>query len=338
MNAFPVVNVKDEALVSTVVENLSGVGLNVARVRDYGPEVSEASKEIAGSVFGALKEATSGNMGADRFQGLNQQVYLATFETVERETRDYWETHKERLESKGYSWTDRQEDDRTIKGFRSACLDSVSNLRIKMVWISYAFGAGEVVLPDGTEINFRRDTWSFIKDQDATLHGVYTRCQQMLLDHCLPNLGQRFSLYQLDENGDPVQNKDGKKITIEYSFTSHEELDSYQDQLAEVETLMDDDFASYNEVTEAQELLGRMKDAMVKSFKDQDAFKGLIIDGRTIAKIRKMEADQAEAERIASRSAEEAQASEIVTALLKDGVSIEDIRSASAVLADSVSE
>jgi len=326
--SFPEVPTQDAALVDAVAARLTGVGSNVAKVKDLGPEVTDASKEVSACVFGALKEATSGNMGAIRFQGLNEQVFLATFENVKTESEEYWKTHQAHLESKGWTWTDRQDDGRTIKGFRSACLDTVSNLRIKMVWISYAFGAGAIKTPEGVEINFRQDAWGYIKQPDATLHGVYKSCEEMLLTHCLPNLNQRFSLNDLDSDGDPRTDKDGKKITVEYSFTSSEDMDSYQDQLAEVEELVDDGFAAYSEVTEAQELLGRMKEAMVKSFKDQDEFKGLIIDGRSIAKIRKIQAEAEAEAAILLTSAETKEGMEMIHALLEQDLTIDEIKKA----------
>jgi len=336
--SFPEVPAKDVGLVDAVTARLTGVGSNVAKVKDLGPEVTDASKEVSACVFGALKEATSGNMGKTRFQGLNEQVFLATFENVKTESEEYWKTHQAHLEAKGWTWTDRQDDGRTIKGFRSACLDTVSNLRIKMVWISYAFGAGTIKTPEGVEIDFRRDAWNYIKQPDATLHGVYKSCEEMLLTHCLPNLSQRFRLNDLDSDGDPRTDKDGKKITVEYSFTSSEDMDSYQDQLAEVEELVEDGFAAYSEVTEAQELLGRMKEAMVKSFKDQDAFKGLIIDGRSIAKIRKLEAAATREAEELLRSAEETAASKAVAELLENGASVAEVQAALEIVREAQAE
>ena len=340
MNAFPVVNEQDQDAVDAIETKLVGVGSNVAKVKDLGPEVSEASKEIAGAVFGALKENTTGLLGEVRFQGITEQVYLKTFDNVEVETRAYWNANKERLESEArpgnkpaWTWSDTtNEEGRQVKGFRSACLDSVSNLRIKLVWISYAYGAGTVTLEDGEKINFRSSTNSYIRLEDSTLHGTYTKCRDMLLEHCLPNLNQRFSLTdpKLDEDGEQVLDKDGKleTVTVEYSFTSHENLGSYQDQLAEVAKLEADKNATYSEVTEAQDLLARMEDAMLASFKDQEAFKGLIMDGRKIANAKKIEESAKAEAALAERTAEEREIADMVSALLASGQSLEEIQEA----------
>ena len=309
-------------------------------MKDLGPEVSEASKEIAGSVFGALKENTTGMLGEKRFQSIIEQVYLKTFDNVEEETRAYWDANRKRLEREArpgkntaWAWSDTtNEEGKQVKGFRSACLDSVSNLRIKLVWISYAYGAQPVVLEDGEKINFKSSANSYIRLADSTLHGTYSKCMDMLMEHCLPNLSQRFSLVdpKLDDDGEQVLDKDGKveTKTVEYSFTSSEEMGSYQDQLEDVAILEEDDYATYSEVTEAQVLLGRMKDAMVASFKDQDTFKGLIMDGRTIAKVRKIEASAKAEEALAARTAEEVKVSDTIHALLEGGQSIEEIQEA----------
>tara|TARA_R110001583_G_scaffold110235_2_gene259188 strand:+ start:204 stop:1238 length:1035 start_codon:yes stop_codon:yes gene_type:complete len=328
---FPVVNEQDEAAVEAVVAKLVGVGANVAKVRDFGPEVSKASKEIAGSVFGALKENTTGLLGEKRFQEFTEQVYLKTFDNVEAETKTYWKKHQKRLVGKGWSWSDStNEDGKQVKGFRSACLDSVSNLRIKLVWISYAYGAGKVVLENGEKINFKSSANSYIRLKDATLHGTYSQCMGMLMEHCLPNLNQRFSLTdpKLDEDGEQVLDKDGKveTDTVEYSFTSSEDMGSYQDQLAVVAKLEANEEATYSEVTVEQDLLGRMKDAMVASFKDQDAFKGLIMDGRRIVKLRKIQASAEAEEALAARTEKEVAVSDTVNALLESGKSIEEIQ------------
>lgn len=342
MKALPAVDEKDVALVEIITSKLVGVGLNVALVRDLGPEVSDATKEVAVAVFGSLVGATNGYMGSKRFQGLTEQVYIETFNTVRSEAREYWDANMDHLTSKDgkeWTWGDTTGDDgNAIKGFRSSCLDSVSNLRMKLVWISYAHGAKTIQIPDGEDINFKRDAWNFISTDDASLHGTYKQCQDMLETHCLPTLSQRFTLINLDDDGDPIVDKNGKKETTEYSFTAHEDMDSYQTQRAVVDQLLGDEEATHSEVVEAVELLDRMKVAMVKSFKDQDEFKGLIIDGRSIAKARKVEAEaRAEAEAEVA-TAEHTEARDVVVELLEAGATASEIREAVEVVREAQAE